>query len=79
MCCRSNFNNVWASLPCCFPKDPLKLDLLEIDLTMFFGVRNFGNTPAMRVIFFFQLFIAVKVVDLQKVSVSDMQDLKTIS
>ena len=28
------------------------MDFLDIDLTTFFGVRNFGNTSAMRVIFF---------------------------
>ena len=41
-------------LPCCFPKDPLKQDFLDIDVTMFFEVRNFGNTSAMRVILFFE-------------------------
>ena len=48
----ANFNNVWASLPCCFPKGPFKRDFLGIDLTRFFWVRNIGNTSAMRVIFF---------------------------
>ena len=33
-------------------KDPLKLEFLGIDLTRFFCVRNFGNTSAIRVIFF---------------------------
>ena len=46
------FQLIWARLPCCFSKDPLKRDFLDIDLTTFFGVRNFGNTSAMRVIFF---------------------------
>ena len=55
-CYRSNFNNVWASLPCCFLKDPLKLNFSQIDLTMFFVVRNFGNTSAMRVICCFKMF-----------------------
>ena len=54
MCCRSNFNNVLACLPCCFIKDSLKRNILEIDLTMFFEIRNFGNIWAMRVIFFFE-------------------------
>ena len=36
--------------------DPLKWDFLGIDLTMFLGVRNFGNTSAMRVIFFLIMF-----------------------
>ena len=50
--CRSDFKNVWSSLTSCFPKGPLKEDFLEIYLTKFFGVRNFGNTSAVRVIFF---------------------------
>ena len=36
--------------------DPLKRDFLGIVLTMFLGVRNFGNTSAMRVIFFLKMF-----------------------
>ena len=40
------------ALNCCFPKNSLKLDLLGLDLARFFCVRNFGNTSAMRVIFF---------------------------
>ena len=56
MCCRSNFNNVLACLPCCFIKDSLKRNILEIDLTMFFEIRNFGNIWAMRVIFFLKTF-----------------------
>ena len=32
--------------------DALKRDYLGIDLNMFLGVRNFGNTSDMRVIFF---------------------------
>ena len=30
----------------------MNLDLLDIYLTTFFGVRNFGNTSGMRVFFF---------------------------
>ena len=41
-------------LPFWFPKDPLKQDFLDIVVTMFFEVRNFGNTSAMRVILFFE-------------------------
>ena len=33
-----------------------EMGLLGIDLTMFLGVRNFGNTSAMRVIFFLKMF-----------------------
>ena len=32
----------------------LKEDFLDIYLTMFLGVCNFGNTPAMKVIFFLE-------------------------
>ena len=32
----------------------MKRDFLDIDVTMFFGVRNFGNTSAMSVILFFE-------------------------
>ena len=46
------FQHIWVHLPCCFLKDPLKRDFLDIDLTKFLWVRKFGNTSAMRVIFF---------------------------
>ena len=39
-CCHANFNNFWARLPCCFPKDLLKRDFLDIDLTLYFRIRN---------------------------------------
>ena len=32
----------------------MKLEFFEIDVTMFLGVRNFGNTSAVRVILFFK-------------------------
>ena len=32
----------------------MKGDFLDIDVTMFFGVRNFGNTSATRVNVFFE-------------------------
>ena len=50
------FQHIWARLPCCSSKDPLKQDFLDIDLTTFFGVSNFGNTSAMRVIFSLKIF-----------------------
>ena len=34
----------------------LKRDFFDIDLTTFFGIRNFGNTCAMKVIFLFKMF-----------------------
>ena len=49
--CGSEFNSVWLALPCCFSKGRLERDILDISLTTFFGVRNLGNTSAMRVIF----------------------------
>ena len=35
---------------------PLKRDFLDIYLTTFFGIRNFGNTSAMRVTFLVKVF-----------------------
>ena len=52
MCCGSDFNRVWAILPCCFSKGLQKWDFLDIYLTTFFRVSNFENTFPMRVIFF---------------------------
>ena len=46
--------NVWVRVPCCFAKDPLKRDFLNIDVTIFLGVRNFGNKSGMSVILFFE-------------------------
>ena len=39
-------------LPCCLLRCPLKRDFLDIYLITSFGVRNFGNEYAKRVIFF---------------------------
>ena len=50
------FEHIWTRFPSCFSKDPLKRDFLDIDLTTFFGVSNFGNTSAMRFIFFLKMF-----------------------
>ena len=49
------FTRVWARLPCCFWKVPLKRDFSDIYLTMFFGVRNIGKASAMSVIFFLKM------------------------
>ena len=43
----------WPLLPCFLRKKPFKRDLTEIYLITFFGDGNFGNTSAMRIIFFF--------------------------
>ena len=50
-CGPSGSDSVWARLPCCFWKGPLKEDFPDIYLITFFGVRNFGSTSPMRVIF----------------------------
>ena len=55
-CCRADLNSVWEHLPCSFSKDLLKQDFLDVCLTTSFVVRNFGNTEAMRVIFFLKMF-----------------------
>ena len=54
-CCRSDFNSVSARLPCYLSKGPLKRDILDIYVTMSFGVRKLKNTSAMRVIFFLKM------------------------
>ena len=55
-CCRSDLNSVWTKLPCCFSKGLYKQDFLDINLTTTFRIRNFENTSATRVIFFFKIF-----------------------
>ena len=50
------FQLIRARLPCCFSQDPLKRDFLDIDLTTFFGVSNFGNASAVTVISFMKMF-----------------------
>ena len=53
-CCRrADLDNVWARLRCCLSKGTEKRHFLHIYLTTFLGVRNFGNTLAMRLISFF--------------------------
>ena len=51
-----NFQHIWARFPSCFSKDPLRQDFLDVQLTTFFGVHNFGNTSAMTVIDFLKIF-----------------------
>ena len=46
--------SVSARLPCCLSRGPLKREFLDIYLSKSFGVGNFGNTEAMRVIFFWK-------------------------
>ena len=46
-----------AHLTCCFSTDSLKWDFLGIEITMFSGVKNFGNTSAISVIFFLKMFL----------------------
>ena len=49
-------SGVSTHLPCCLSKGPLKHGFLDIYLTIFFGAGISGNTTAMRVIFFQQMF-----------------------
>ena len=49
------FRQCLVALPCCLLMGPLKGEFLDIYFTKFFVVRNFGNTPAMRVIFLLQI------------------------
>ena len=49
---RPRCNTVWARLPCCLWKGPLKKDFSDIYLITFYRVRNFGNTSPMSMIFF---------------------------
>ena len=51
-CDHPGINSVWARLPYCFWKGPLKRDFPDIYLITFFGVCNFQNTLPMRAIFF---------------------------
>ena len=50
--CGSDFNSVWSPLPSCLPKCRLKGEFLDSYLTTSFRVGNFGNTSAVRVIYF---------------------------
>ena len=50
------FQHIWVRFPCCFSKDPLRRDFLDVDLTTFFGVPNFGNTSAITVTDFLKIF-----------------------
>ena len=53
-CCRCDFNSVSARLPCHLSRGPLKWEFLDIYLTTYFGVRQFKNTSAMKVMFFWK-------------------------
>ena len=54
LCC-SDWNKGLARLPCCYSAGPLKRDFLDIYLTTYFGVPNFGNTQVMRIILFWKV------------------------
>ena len=49
-------NSVWACLPYCLLKGPLKRDFSAIYITTFLGVRSCKNTSVVRVIFFLKMF-----------------------
>ena len=53
---RSVLNSVSAHLPGYLWKGRLKLDFLDIYLTLFFAVRKLKNTSALRVVFFLKIF-----------------------
>ena len=55
-CCCPDRNSVSTHFPCCLSKGLLKRDFLDIYLTTFSGVPNFGNKSAMRVILFLKMF-----------------------
>ena len=55
-CRRAYWNSVWAHLPCCLGKGPLKPDFSDISLISYFGVPNIGNTSIMRVTFLLEMF-----------------------
>ena len=50
------FQQCLVLLGCGLLKGPLKEDFLEIFLTRFFGVCNFGKTSPIKVIFFLKMF-----------------------
>ena len=56
-CCRADFSSLWYPLGCWLWNGCLKQGFLEIYLTTWFAVRNFGNTSAIRMIFYFKLKI----------------------
>ena len=49
-------NSVWAHLPCPLLKGTVKRHFLDIYLTTLLEVRNFGNTLAMSVILYLNMF-----------------------
>ena len=51
-CCDEDFNSGSARLQCCLSKGPHKRDFLDIYVTTFSEVSNFGNTKSLRFIFF---------------------------
>ena len=53
LCLFKIFASELVALNCLYP---LRRDFLDVDLTTFFGVTNFRNTSAMRVIFFLKMF-----------------------
>ena len=52
--CRWDGISILPDLLCCLSKRPLKRDFLDIYLTTYFGVRNFGNASAMKVSIFWK-------------------------
>ena len=52
----SDLNSVWARLPCCFSKCPLKRNFLDIYLTTYSESVIAEKKKSMRVIVFFKMF-----------------------
>ena len=50
------FQHCLISFPFYLSNCRLKSDFLNVYLTTLFGIRNFGKTSAMRVIFFLKVF-----------------------
>ena len=50
------FQQCWLPLTCCFSKGSLKREFLESYFATYFGIRNFGNTSAMSIIFSLKMF-----------------------
>ena len=51
-CCAPGFRSVWDSLTCWIPKGVLKQELSLIQVTTYFGVNNFREDEALKLIFF---------------------------
>ena len=60
------YQNCLVPLPCCFSKDPLKREFLDIYFTTYFRFCSFRNTSGMRSIFFGKYSKLMKLLKMQK-------------